>query len=907
MSKPGEMVALSPAFFPPVLTGMKVYADDPFRFDFILDKGDGSHVGDGPRAIPLNDDANRLIKYFLASLTVPEKDLWVNLSPYEKDRIVPEAFGRTEMGRDLLAQDYFLKQLTASLMYPEGDLGRKFWAEIYRQAQVKFGTTDIPVDTFNKVWIVPAKAVVFEKKGVVYVVESKLKVMLESDYLAESNNVIGVDHVSSPTVIGGNVAGAGADLVSTRDDVKELIREIILPALEKEVNEGKNFAQLRQVYHSLILATWFKRKVIQSGLWQCYADRNKVAGVNTSDSLESGKIWAKYVEAFKAGAYNFIKEEKDTASGDTVPRKYFSGGLTLRMDKTMSIIHDASGLPSLDNAVVVQTKIDFVDKAQQDLDVSRFLAEELSVNEVYYDSRTDPSLTWEDLRVLVLKNPGKDDIVVTMKKTGGLWNILMHSRHKLSWTFSWVISDNNLPQDPLEIVRGFVKLLQGHVDKAQYSASDLAQSNIKLWQKGDQAQGGPVKEKDEIYPMSWVEAVRELRKVPLKSSQKTFKALLAFGNKAQVLVRWTGLGAVDEFTTYHKHLVQGTVYESMKDSNHDFISITADYTGGQMKNLVIAAPSLLNPREEHTDAMLKFMGFMDPEHKASVYRQALPSGWDVMARGEELARYQDLLRDGVIRAAKLLREAWKYNDENIGKIGTQVSYDHKDDEIAPLDHFADLPLLSDNDKAQRDQPGLISDHQERRKVLQEILFELNAEVSWTLMLRYYGAKPDQDKNILTTKDEGALIDMIKQLGGFIYSEDYKEAIACVRRIKSAWMQINVDLWVPESLWVDIIRKVKAIDRKATRESIIQQAFNVPQATMDKLEAAFVKVSAPDAAQNGGIDLTADKIHVDVRNSSDIFAFKVNPALLRRTMQSAGFMPVIVNILPLSDLQQFLGI
>ena len=96
-----------------------------------------------------------MIKYFLASLTIPEKDLWVNLSPYEKDRIIPPSFGLTEMGRDLLAEDYMLKQITASLIYPEDEVGKKFWKRIYEEAFKKYGTTDIPVNTFNKVWIVP--------------------------------------------------------------------------------------------------------------------------------------------------------------------------------------------------------------------------------------------------------------------------------------------------------------------------------------------------------------------------------------------------------------------------------------------------------------------------------------------------------------------------------------------------------------------------------------------------------------------------------------------------------------------------------------------------------------------------------------------------------------------------------
>ena len=105
---PGVMVHLSPPLDPPVLKGIKVHPDSPFRFDFILDKGDSELSDD-----QIKDESSKLIKYFLASLTIPEKDLWVNLSPYEKDRIIPQSFGLTEMGRDLLAEDYMLKQITA--------------------------------------------------------------------------------------------------------------------------------------------------------------------------------------------------------------------------------------------------------------------------------------------------------------------------------------------------------------------------------------------------------------------------------------------------------------------------------------------------------------------------------------------------------------------------------------------------------------------------------------------------------------------------------------------------------------------------------------------------------------------------------------------------------------------------
>lgn len=146
-----------------------MHPDNPLLFDFILDTGKSGLKIDGGE---FKAESQKLIKYFLASLTIKEDDLWVNLSPYEKDRMIPEELGKTELGRDMLAQDYILKQLTASLIYPEKDLGKAFWDRVYTKAREQFGTTDIPVDTFNKVWIVADKAKVLERNNTAYVVGS---------------------------------------------------------------------------------------------------------------------------------------------------------------------------------------------------------------------------------------------------------------------------------------------------------------------------------------------------------------------------------------------------------------------------------------------------------------------------------------------------------------------------------------------------------------------------------------------------------------------------------------------------------------------------------------------------------------------------------------------------------------
>ncbi|MDO8675358.1 MAG: hypothetical protein Q7K71_04495 [Candidatus Omnitrophota bacterium] len=322
MPEPGVMVSLSPEFTPAHLKGITIHPDNALKFDFIIHKGDSNLAGQEKQ-----EEYKKLIKYFLASLAVPDENQWVNLSPYEKDRIIKDDFGKTEMGRDLLSQDYLLKQITASLIYPEQGLGQKFWDKVYEQAFKQYGNTNIRVNTFNKVWIVPDNAVIYEKGNTAYVLKNHLKVMLEEDYLALNKNTI-----LSPSV--GRVREGGDKQVNALGS--QIVREVILPALEKEVNEGKNFAMLRQVYSGMILAAWYKRALKESLLGKIYADKAKLkgmeytsvipakAGIQSKDDIEG--IYQRYLQAFKKGVYNYIKEDTDKYTKQVIPRKYFSGG-----------------------------------------------------------------------------------------------------------------------------------------------------------------------------------------------------------------------------------------------------------------------------------------------------------------------------------------------------------------------------------------------------------------------------------------------------------------------------------------------------------------------------------------------------------------------------------------------------
>jgi len=321
---PGTQVQLTSSFNPVLAFGLSIVPDKPLEFEFLLDKGSNKDLS----AASFQKEAFKIVKYFISSLTTPEDEMWVNLSPYEPERIIPLSFGKTEMGRDLLAQDYMLKQLSSSLMSPENEIGKELWSKVNHSIVEQYGNTDIPIDIFNKIWIVPETAKLSEHAKGVVIVDTHLKVMLEEDYLALEHHVAEMSDKDN----------RGADLGLESKEIElqsSIIREIVIPAIEKEVNEGAIFANLRQIYNSMLLASWYKERLKESILGKTFVDKKKIDGLKISDSKETLGIYNQYVAALKQGAYEYIKEEYDPNKQRIIPKKYFSGGAVLKSDNAM--------------------------------------------------------------------------------------------------------------------------------------------------------------------------------------------------------------------------------------------------------------------------------------------------------------------------------------------------------------------------------------------------------------------------------------------------------------------------------------------------------------------------------------------------------------------------------------------
>jgi hypothetical protein len=95
------------------------------------------------------------------------------------------------------------------------------------------------------------------------------------------------------------------------------------------VNDGGNFAVLRQIFHSLLLAIWYKEVLKRSIVASLYVDRSITSGMASSVEPTAEAIYQQYLRAYKIGVFNYIREEAiGSESTEIVPRKYFSGGFS---------------------------------------------------------------------------------------------------------------------------------------------------------------------------------------------------------------------------------------------------------------------------------------------------------------------------------------------------------------------------------------------------------------------------------------------------------------------------------------------------------------------------------------------------------------------------------------------------
>ena len=137
-----------------------------------------------------------------------------------------------------------------------------------------------------------------------------MKVMLEQDHLKDSKAY----NFTDPRM---------KDL---NEYSSQLIRELIIPKLTKEVNSSKRYAALRQVFFSLVMARWFKDTFQgKPGQYAQLIDSHNLNNLTSKQAWSKTYYFNEYQKSFEKGEYS-LKEQVYTPTGQVV-RSYVSGGI----------------------------------------------------------------------------------------------------------------------------------------------------------------------------------------------------------------------------------------------------------------------------------------------------------------------------------------------------------------------------------------------------------------------------------------------------------------------------------------------------------------------------------------------------------------------------------------------------
>ncbi len=277
------------------------------NFNLLLDKGD---PGD-PATSEIENSTKTLLNYFFIGISLPNDSFWVNLRPDSPQDIIDPYLGQTDIGKILLEADLQLKKDTAGFTSPQTSEGKEYWSKLYKKAGELFAGENVSIPTLTRPWIVPNEIIIRESTDNAYIYKATLKVMLEQDYLKDSSAYSFKDDRQK----------------ALNEYSSQLMRELIIPKLTKDVNTAKRYAPLRQVYYSLILAQWFKQKFYgKGGLYSWLIDKRNLTNLTSKVAWDKQDYFQQYKSSFQQGEYN-TKESVNTVQGQSM-RSYMSGGIS---------------------------------------------------------------------------------------------------------------------------------------------------------------------------------------------------------------------------------------------------------------------------------------------------------------------------------------------------------------------------------------------------------------------------------------------------------------------------------------------------------------------------------------------------------------------------------------------------
>jgi tetratricopeptide (TPR) repeat protein/3D (Asp-Asp-Asp) domain-containing protein len=280
-----------------------------FDYLFKAQKAKGTSPG-----INVNNSTTLGLTAFKTGLVVPNNKFWVNLMPWEPDRIIDEQLAQSEVGRIMLEADLQMKRDISNYENPcANETGKASWILLdkKREALTQRCMERFPGEIKNinnvwfnpttRFWIVPDKVYAYINGTQIYIINATLTIY--SEPVAEHSS-FQVENQDTTTLSKSSIEELNKSAKEYGQYEKELIDRMILPYVVADVNYRKTYEDLRDVYVALALAQWYKSRITHSmDIFRNNLDSSNYTLLKAMRPWSPKEIWDEFIYSYKNGEY----------------------------------------------------------------------------------------------------------------------------------------------------------------------------------------------------------------------------------------------------------------------------------------------------------------------------------------------------------------------------------------------------------------------------------------------------------------------------------------------------------------------------------------------------------------------------------------------------------------------------
>ena len=294
------------------------------NFDYFFDaqKADGTYAGIDPINSTLIGTTA-----FMTGLAIPNDKFWVNLAPWEPDRIIDDELKQSDVGRIMLEADLQMKKDFSNYGNPcASQIGKEYWMFLdgKREALVQQCMRTFPGEIkdgdnvyfgyVTRHWIVPDEVYAYTNGSEIYIINATLTI--SSEPVTDHASVM-VNNQDVGTLSRSCQEELNRSAIEFSQYAKELEDSMILPYVVADVNQAERYGDLRDVYFALALAQWYKSNINpEMDIFREDLSSSDSDALNVLGPWDHREIWGDYVYSFENGEYQcWENTTTETAQG----------------------------------------------------------------------------------------------------------------------------------------------------------------------------------------------------------------------------------------------------------------------------------------------------------------------------------------------------------------------------------------------------------------------------------------------------------------------------------------------------------------------------------------------------------------------------------------------------------------